>query len=304
MTQRVGRHRFGDSGLVHVLAQDLPRAHARQRLSARIEEQDSLALTLLQLWAELAQIDRNRANRAAADGNEALLGALAEYADEVVLEHHVANAQRNPFRDPEPGAIRKLEHCPVAKRQRLVKRRSGKKLLDLFNAEHFRKRAPLLWRFEALAGITHDVSLPEHEFEVRANGRHVPPDRSGRQSEVLEMVYEFAEQACSDLSRRRRALDAGVGDEPGDVPLVGAGGLYRGSLFESEEIVEPPDVERAGHGIVQLGVTHGFLPGASIAKSPPRERQWQSRSSPRPCPSARDSVRRHPSCRPRGTQET
>src|SRR6267142_784939 len=97
MTQRVGRDRFGDPGLVHVFAKDLPGAHARQWLSARVEEQDPLALPLLQLWAELAQIDRNRANCAATDGNEALLGAFAEYADEVVLKHHVANAERNPF---------------------------------------------------------------------------------------------------------------------------------------------------------------------------------------------------------------
>src|SRR6267378_518135 len=290
MTQRVGRHRFGDSGLVHVFAQDLPRPHARQWLSACVEEQDSLALALFQLWAKLAQIDRNRSDRAAADGNEALLGAFAEYADEVVLKHHVANAERNPFRDPESGTIGKLEHCPVAKRQRLVERRSGKKLLDLFNPEHFRKRAPLLRRFEPLAGITHDVSLPEHEFEVRANRRYVPPDRCGRQSEVLEMIYEFAEQACSNPGRRRRALDASIGDEPGDVPLVGTAGLYRSTLLESEEIVEPLNVERAGHGVIQLGVTHVSLPGASIAKSPPRRRQWQSRSSPRPYPSVRYSV--------------
>src|SRR4029077_19034243 len=101
---------------------------------------DSLALPLLELWAELAQIDRNRANCAATDGNEALLGAFAEYADEVVLKHHVANTERNPFRDPESGAIRKLEHCPVSKRERLVQRRSGEKLLDLFNPQDFGKR--------------------------------------------------------------------------------------------------------------------------------------------------------------------
>src|SRR6202030_3546732 len=108
--------------LVHVFAKDLPRAHARQGLSACVEEQDSLALSLLELRTELAQIDRGRANRSAADRNEALLGAFAEDADEVVLKHHVANAERNPFRDPEASAIRKLEHCPVAKRQRLVER--------------------------------------------------------------------------------------------------------------------------------------------------------------------------------------
>src|SRR6267142_1056770 len=181
MTQRVGRDRFGDPGLVHVFAKDLPGAHARQWLSARVEEQDPLALPLLQLWAELAQIDRNRANCAATDGNEALIR------------------------------------------------------------------------------VAHDVSLPEPEFEVSANGRHVPPDRCGRQSEVLEMIYEFAEQACSNPGRRRRALDASIGDEPGDVPLVGTAGLYRSTLLESEEIVEPLDVERAGHGVIQLGVTHVFF---------------------------------------------
>src|SRR5450830_2065668 len=80
MAQSMRRHGLGDSGLVHVLAQDLPRAHARQLSSASIEEQDSLALTFLQLRTKLAQIDRDRSDRSAADGNEALFGAFAENA--------------------------------------------------------------------------------------------------------------------------------------------------------------------------------------------------------------------------------
>src|ERR1700680_2599770 len=304
MAQRVGRHRFRDSNLGRVLAKDLPRAHARQRLSSGVEEQDSLSLALLQLWTELAQIDRDCADRAAADRNQALLGAFAEYAHQVVLKHHVANAERNPFRNPESGTIGKLQHRPVAKRQGLVERRSSEKLLDLFNAEHFRKRAPLLRRFQSLACIAHHVSLAEHELEVCPNGRDIPPDRCWSESEVLEMVYEFAEQARSNLSWRRRAFYARVGDESGDVALVRVACLYRGTLFESEEIVEPLDVKGAGHGIIQRGLTHVFLPAASIAKSPPRGGRSQSRSAPRPYPSARDSVQRHPSCPLRGMQET
>src|SRR5450830_1247886 len=120
MTESMRRHGLGDSGLVHVLAEDLPRAHAGQGSAASVKEQDSLALTFLQLRTKLAQIDGDRSDRSAANGNEALLGAFPEYAYEVVLKHHIADAERNPFRDSQSRAIRQLEHCPVAERERLV----------------------------------------------------------------------------------------------------------------------------------------------------------------------------------------
>src|SRR4029079_8756055 len=51
---------LGDAGPLHVAAEDLPRAHAGERTSASIEEEDPLALPLLESRPQLAQVDRGR----------------------------------------------------------------------------------------------------------------------------------------------------------------------------------------------------------------------------------------------------
>ena len=115
---------------------------------------------------QLAQIDRDRANRSPADRHEALLRSLSEHAHQMILQHHIAHAERDPFRDAKAGAVGQLEHRAVAKGQRLVERRRGEQLLDFVDAEHFGQRAPALRRLEALARIAHDVAFAEQEFEV------------------------------------------------------------------------------------------------------------------------------------------
>ena len=54
MAQRVWRNRFGYSHLVDVLAKNFPRAHARKRLTARVEEEDPFAFAFLQLRTQFA----------------------------------------------------------------------------------------------------------------------------------------------------------------------------------------------------------------------------------------------------------
>ena len=62
MPQRMRRNRLGDSRLLHVFAEDLPRAHPGQRLPARIQEENALPFPFLQLGPELPEIDRRCAN--------------------------------------------------------------------------------------------------------------------------------------------------------------------------------------------------------------------------------------------------
>src|SRR6266550_8434204 len=138
MPQRVGRDGLGDSRLVDVFAQDLPGAHSRERLAAGIEEQHTLPFALLQLGTQLAQVDCRRADRATTDWNEPLLGSLAEDAHEMILEHPVADIERDPLGHAQAGTVSELQHRPVPKRQRLVERRSREKLLYLVDAEDVR----------------------------------------------------------------------------------------------------------------------------------------------------------------------
>src|SRR5687768_6246905 len=65
--QRVRTHVLRDAGLLDVMAEDLPRSHARERRAARVEEQDALPAAFLQLWPKLAQVDGNRPDRPAPD---------------------------------------------------------------------------------------------------------------------------------------------------------------------------------------------------------------------------------------------
>src|SRR4051812_49777639 len=92
VSERVWRHGLLDAGLVAVLPQDLPRAHARQRLTASVEEEHALALPLLEFTALLAQGDGYRRDRASAHGNEPLLGPLLEDDDVLGLQHDATNA--------------------------------------------------------------------------------------------------------------------------------------------------------------------------------------------------------------------
>ena|SRR2546422_2569162 len=201
MTQGMRRHRLGDSSLLHVLAEDFPGAHARKWLPARIEEEDAFALALLERRPKLTQVNGNRCDRATTNRDQALLGAFAEDAHKVILQHHVAYAERDPLRDSQSCAVRQLEHRPVTERERLVKRWGGEKLFDLFYTEHFGKCAPPLRGLEPLTWVTHHVSFSDEKLEVRSHSRHVAPDRCCGKSEVFQVVHVFAKHSHTNVRR-------------------------------------------------------------------------------------------------------
>src|SRR6266581_1660441 len=201
MTQSMRRHRLCDSCLLHVLAQDFPRAHAREWLPARIEKEDAFAFALLERRPKLTQVNGNRCNRATTNRHQSLFGAFAEDAHKVILQHHVAYAERDPLGDSQPCTVRQLEHGPVTERERLVKRWSGKKLFDLFYTEHFGKCAPPLGGLEPLTRVTHHVSFADEKLEVSSHSRHVAPDRCWRKSEVFKVVHVFAKHSRTNVRR-------------------------------------------------------------------------------------------------------
>src|SRR6185437_7474898 len=166
-------HVLGDTARLDVLAKDLPRTHASHRLPTRVEKQDSLARSLLQLWAQLAQVDGDSTHCLPPDRHQSLLRPLAEDAYERLVEHEVAHAQRDPFTHAESGAVCELEHCAVAKRHGFVQCRRLYQLGDLFGTQHVRQLAPALGCLEPLAGIAHNVAFVEKELVVSAQRRDV-----------------------------------------------------------------------------------------------------------------------------------
>src|SRR5678815_1520099 len=95
-----------DAGPLHVAAEDLPRAHAGERTSARIEEENPLPLPFLESWPQLSQVHRGRADGGAADRHQTLLASLSEDAHQSFLEQEIAHPESDPLRDPQTGAVR------------------------------------------------------------------------------------------------------------------------------------------------------------------------------------------------------
>src|SRR5437762_5674772 len=165
----------------------------------------------------------------------------------MVLQHYIADAERDPLGDAQTGAVSELQHCAITKRQGLIERRSGEEQLDFVDAQNLRQSAPFFRRLQSLARIAHHVSLGEQEPEIASHRGNVAANRGGGKAEVLEVVDVLAKVARADIYRRGGALYADVGDEAGDVELVGATGLNRGPLFEREEVSEGRNTLRQGN---------------------------------------------------------
>src|ERR1041385_3976084 len=142
MPQRVRGNGFGYSRLLDVLAKNLPRTHARERLTTGIEKQNAFASAFFKSRPELTDIGRNGPDRRSPDGDEPLLASFAEHPHQLFLEQHVAHAERDPFGYAKAGPIRELEHRPIAEGKRLVERRRRDQSRDLVDREDIRQRTP------------------------------------------------------------------------------------------------------------------------------------------------------------------
>src|SRR4051812_33579992 len=135
MPQRMGRDVFLNSRSFDVAAQNLPRAHASQWLAAGVQEQNPFAAALLQSRPKLLHICRDRRYRRAAHRYQTLLASLSEDANQLIVEQHIALAERDPLRDPEARPIGQLEHRAIAKHERVVESRSGDEAGDLLDRQ-------------------------------------------------------------------------------------------------------------------------------------------------------------------------
>src|SRR5215210_302800 len=131
MSESVWRHPLRDAYLIDVFTENLPRAHAGEWLPLRIQEKDSFPLSTLDFRPQFARVYRNGADGLPTDWHDALLAAFAKNTHESLIHQHVANTNSDPFRHSETRAIGELEHCPVTKCERLVKRRCRDQPLHL-----------------------------------------------------------------------------------------------------------------------------------------------------------------------------
>src|SRR5690349_21288196 len=113
--ERVRRYVLLDPGAVDVLPQNLPRAHARERFTLRVQEEHAFAIALLEPWSQLTYVRRERRDRSPANRHQALLTSLPENAHEAVVEHDVTRANRDPLGHAQPRAVRELQHRAITK---------------------------------------------------------------------------------------------------------------------------------------------------------------------------------------------
>ena len=168
---------------------------------------------------------------------------------------HVANAERDPLRDTQPGAVCQLQHRTVAKHERVIEQRRGEQAFDFVDGEHLRQRPPPLRRLQPLARIAREVSFAEEKPEIGAKRGDVAADRRRREAEVLQVIHVFAEELRRDVRRGGGALPDRIGDEPREVALVGLVRARRRALLEREKVGEGSRRNRrkaceAGAGVV------------------------------------------------------
>src|SRR5258708_38616570 len=176
MPQRMRRNVLADSRALYVAVQDLPRAHARQGPPARVEKENALPLTLLQLGPELAYVQRDGTDSRPANGHDALLAALPEHPHQPLFEHQIAQAERHPFGDAQAGAVCQLEQSAIPEYEFVIQRGCGEQRSDFLDGEHLRERAPLLRCLEALARIAYHDTVRREKAKIGPQRRDVAAD--------------------------------------------------------------------------------------------------------------------------------
>ena len=104
-----------ESGAVGQLAEDEKRAGTRECATARVEE-ELRAIPPVEMRAAERQIAANGLSGRSTERHEALLAALAEHADDALLDRHAPFLESGCLRHAEPRAVEQLHERPIAKR--------------------------------------------------------------------------------------------------------------------------------------------------------------------------------------------
>src|SRR5688572_22176288 len=192
MSERVGRYVFLQTRLFHVLAEHLPRAHAGERRTARVEKEHALPPSTLETRSQLPHIDRHRPDGTPPDRHEALLAPLPEDTEEGVLEQEVAYPERDPLRDAQTRAVRHLQHGSVTECQWLIERDGIEQPLYFLGGQDVREREPAFRCVETLTRIADEVPFGDEEAKVGADGRDIPANRGRSEADILQVIDEVA----------------------------------------------------------------------------------------------------------------
>ena len=105
-----------EAGLLGQAAQDQERARAGQRAALGVQE-ELRAVAAVQERAAAAQVAAQRVGRAPAERDDALLAALADRADEALVEVDAAPLEADRLADAQARAVEELDERAVAQRR-------------------------------------------------------------------------------------------------------------------------------------------------------------------------------------------
>jgi hypothetical protein len=109
MTQRVRGDPLRYAGTLSGSLYHSPGTDPRERLAPGIQEHASLALSLVQLGPHGVQVDRDGANHAAPEGNQALLSTLPENPNQIIRQEEIGEFETAQFGDSKPCPVAELE---------------------------------------------------------------------------------------------------------------------------------------------------------------------------------------------------
>src|SRR5215212_393726 len=93
-----------EPGLTRQLAQDQERARARERATLGVEEELG-AVAAVEMWSAVRQITTQCLGGLSADRDDPLFAALADRADEAVVEVDAAALEADGLADPEACSV-------------------------------------------------------------------------------------------------------------------------------------------------------------------------------------------------------
>ena len=113
-----------------------------------------------------------------AEGDDALLAALAAHVEQLLLEVHVAEIEADRFLAPQPRRVHELEQGAIADGEGIVTFHRGEETFDVFAVGSVRQPAWTAWRER---GVRY-ARRSEREAQEASDRRELAPD--GRRREL------------------------------------------------------------------------------------------------------------------------
>ena len=162
------------TGLAGIALDDVPEGLARHAIAAARREQIIGRAVEQDLAARRADEVRQPAHGFLAERNEPLAIALADDADDALVEVDLVVLEVHQLRDAQARGVQHFEHGAIAVAQRIGDGRRAEQRLDLFFGERLRQRAADLRHRDLRGRIVLDHAFAHEVAEEAAERGKLP----------------------------------------------------------------------------------------------------------------------------------